>query len=150
MHSNQKEMLPSTKVKKKYLTIKAMTKGIAIIGKSASWKRLQAEKATIEYLKEEVVPIDFKKFKPNNYHFMFQKCDHNTKAIIIEGISADTDIGVFKHMITESVIIDKQSRDPFPHKFEKVILIFDEEVTRRNLQGASFIRRFEIVEIIET
>jgi hypothetical protein len=125
-----------------------MTKGIAIIGKSGSRKSLKVTELLMEYVKKEIVLIDGINF--TKQAFPFHTCDKYTKAIIIDNIPAPTDIGVFFQLVTGSVIINIKGGISFKHQFEKVILILDEKVTEEQLQGASFIRRFEIVEIIKT
>lgn len=121
-----------------------MTKGIIIIGKRGSGKTSIAKEIIGD---ENVFKIDGKLFNPSD-PFCFSGCTKETKILLIDNLPKTFNTN-WLYEVFFGLIVNSKNKPFFNLKLEKIILVFDDNVTIKTLKknGQCFIKRFNIISV---
>lgn len=122
-----------------------MTKGIIFIGAAETGKSRAAEQI-FKLHGSDAVYLDGRQFKPNS-RFFFANCKPQTKVIIIDEIVSTKYLEFFMQFLPGKLTVDAPNQQPFQIEIKKLIIVCSSEIKKADLpNGASFTRRFEVVE----
>jgi hypothetical protein len=124
-----------------------MAKGFIFIGKQETGKS-RTSKVIKKYYENKTILLDGRNFRGQKPSYFFRFCSPETKVIIIDEIIKLKYLEYFMEFIPKGkILVQPLNNKPYEIQIEKLIIICDSEINKTDLpQGASFLRRFEIIE----
>lgn len=124
-----------------------MKKAIIIIGGNASQINSRIKEIALQFGETEIVRTKYLKYLCNGQPFATRNLTPTTEIFVTEQVPKNTNFDVFFYAVSCEVHVNQRGKEPYNIK-PRLIFVCEEGFSKESLPtGASFERRFDIVEI---